>query len=185
MTKTEWRKRIKQLLISMDENNRRMKSEKIAALLFKTEQWQKSRCIGITVSRNFELDTSLIIKKAWDEGKTVSVPKCYSADKKMEFREMKSNDDLENVYMDLYEPILEKTKLISKDQIDLLIVPGLIFDKKGYRIGYGGGYYDRFLQGYQGSTVSIAFEFQTAEELPHEDFDIPVDKIMTENGNFI
>lgn len=185
MTKTEWRKKIKNLLVSMDKEDRKIKSKKIALQLFNTEYWKKSNSIGITVSRNFELDTSPIIKKAWDEGKTVCVPKCYSADKKMEFREMKSHDDLENVYMDLYEPIVERTKELTQEHIDLLIVPGLVFDKKGYRIGYGGGYYDRFLQGYQGSTLSIAFEFQTAEELPHEDFDIPVDKIMTETGYFI
>jgi 5-formyltetrahydrofolate cyclo-ligase len=185
MTKSEWRKKIKNELLSMEANDRKVLSEKIAAQLFETKLWQISNFIGITVSRKFELDTISIIKKAWEEGKTICVPKCYSANKKMEFRELSSFDDLENVYMDLYEPIIEKTKDIPKENIDLLIVPGLVFDKKGYRIGYGGGYYDRFLQDYQGSTLSIAYSFQTAEQLPFEEFDVPVEQIITEEGRYI
>ncbi|MFD1358181.1 5-formyltetrahydrofolate cyclo-ligase [Fictibacillus halophilus] len=185
MTKAEWRKKIKNELLSMEAKDRKAMSEKIAEQLFETKLWQNSNCIGITVSRKFELDTTFIIKKAWEEGKRICVPKCYSANKKMEFRELSSFDDLENVYMDLYEPIIEKTKDIPKENIDLLIVPGLVFDKKGYRIGYGGGYYDRFLQDYQGSTLSIAYSFQTAEQLPFEEFDVPVEQIITEEGRHI
>jgi 5-formyltetrahydrofolate cyclo-ligase len=185
MTKSEWRKKIKNLLISTEDNDRKIRDEKIASQLFQTKQWQNSRCIGITVSRKFELDTTLIIEKAWDEGKTVCVPKCYSTNKKMEFRKLNSFDDLENVYMDLYEPVIEKTKIIPREQIDFLLVPGLVFDKKGYRIGYGGGYYDRFLQDYTGSTLSIAYSFQTTAELPFEEFDVPVEQIITEEGLFI
>jgi 5-formyltetrahydrofolate cyclo-ligase len=185
MTKSEWRKKIKNLLLSMEVNDRMVLSEKIAVQLFKTKQWQDSSCIGITVSRKFELDTSFIIEKAWKEGKTVCVPRCYSNDKKMEFRKLSAFGDLENVYMDLYEPIIEKTEDIPKKKMDLLIVPGLVFDKKGYRIGYGGGYYDRFLHDYQGSTLSIAYSFQTADELPIEEFDVPVEQIITEEGHYI
>ncbi|WP_226535175.1 5-formyltetrahydrofolate cyclo-ligase [Fictibacillus halophilus] len=185
MTKSEWRKKIKNELLSIEANDRKVLSAKIAGQLFETELWQNSNFIGITVSRKFELDTTTIIKKAWEEGKTVCVPKCYSADKMMEFRELNSFNDLENVYMDLYEPIAERTNVITKETIDLLIVPGLVFDKKGYRIGYGGGYYDRFLKNYQGSTLSICYSFQTAEQLPFEEFDVPVEQIITEEGRYI
>ncbi|OOE09891.1 5-formyltetrahydrofolate cyclo-ligase [Fictibacillus arsenicus] len=185
MTKSEWRKKIKSELLSMEGNDRKVLNEKIAAQLFKTELWQNSNYIGITVSRKFELDTTTVIKKAWEEGKKVCVPKCYSANKKMEFRELSSFDELENVYMDLYEPVIDRTKVIPKENIDLLIVPGLVFDKKGYRIGYGGGYYDRFLQNYQGSTLSICYSFQTAEQLPFEVFDVPVEQVITEEGRYI
>ncbi|MCM3716813.1 5-formyltetrahydrofolate cyclo-ligase [Fictibacillus phosphorivorans] len=184
MTKSEWRKKIKNELLSLEPRDRKVLSEKAAAQLFTTERWMNANIIGITVSRKFELDTTMIIKKAWDEGKTVCVPKCYSSNKQMEFRELNSFHELENVYMDLYEPIEEKTTVIEKENIDLLIVPGLIFDKKGYRIGYGGGYYDRYLQNYQGSTISICYSFQTAETLPFEEFDVPVDRIITEEGRY-
>jgi 5-formyltetrahydrofolate cyclo-ligase len=185
MTKTEWRKKTKQLLTSMDVKDRKDRSEKIANHLYQTQQWHKCERIGITVSRNFELDTYRIIENAWKEGKKVCVPKCYSEDKKMEFRELSSFDELENVYMDLYEPITAKTQIVSTENIDLLVVPGLVFDQSGYRIGYGGGYYDRYLVNYTGETVALAFYDQIAEQLPHEDFDIPVQQIITETGTLL
>jgi 5-formyltetrahydrofolate cyclo-ligase len=182
LNKSEWRKKIKQLLVSMEEEKRLHKSKEVSLHLMQTPQWKNSTCVGITVSRGFELNTKPIIEAAWKEGKIVCVPKCYSTDKSMEFREMISFDDLENVYMDLYEPKTDKTKIVPAEQIDLLIVPGLVFDKEGYRIGYGGGYYDRYLQNYEGDTVSLAFTLQLGEGLPHEEFDIPVQHIITENG---
>ncbi|MDM5315904.1 5-formyltetrahydrofolate cyclo-ligase [Fictibacillus sp. b24] len=185
MNKSEWRKKIKQMLLLTKEDERRKKSKAISNLLFETEEWNKAQSVGITVARKFELDTSFIIKKAWEEGKKVGVPKCYSAEKQMQFREMRSYDELENVYMDLFEPRMDATQLITSDQIDLIIVPGLVFDRRGYRIGYGGGYYDRYLQTYQGLKISLAYSFQTTDTLPHEEFDIPVDHIITEDGRFI
>ncbi|WNB93538.1 5-formyltetrahydrofolate cyclo-ligase [Bacillus sp. NEB1478] len=182
MTKSEWRKKIKQLLVSIEENERKERSIKISKLLLQTLQWKKSKCIGITISRNFELDTSMIIEMAWKEGKTICVPKCYKENRKMEFRELHSFEDLENVYMDLYEPKVDKTEVIQPERIDLLVVPGLVFDRSGYRIGYGGGYYDRYLANFNGNTVSLAFIDQISENLPHEKFDIPVEQIISETG---
>jgi 5-formyltetrahydrofolate cyclo-ligase len=182
MTKSEWRKKMKCMLVSMEDHDKLTKSERVSQHLFQTDLWKNCTSIGITVSRKNELHTNLIIEQGWKEGKSVSVPKCWSADKSMEFRELLSYDELENVYMDLYEPKTERTKLIPSENIDLLIVPGLVFDKKGYRIGYGGGYYDRYLQNFKGRTVSLAFSFQITERLPHESFDIPVQQMITENG---
>ncbi|KZE66425.1 5-formyltetrahydrofolate cyclo-ligase [Fictibacillus phosphorivorans] len=185
MNKSEWRKKIKQELLHTSEEDRITKSKAISNQLFDTTEWRKAQSIGITVSRKFELDTANIIKRAWEEGKKVGVPKCYSADKQMEFREIRSYEQLENVYMDLYEPKKDETPLIPSEQIDLIIVPGLVFDKTGYRIGYGGGYYDRYLYAYSGQKISLAYTFQTTDKLPHEEFDIPVDQIITEDGRFI
>ncbi|MDR7072737.1 5-formyltetrahydrofolate cyclo-ligase [Fictibacillus barbaricus] len=182
MTKSEWRKKIKQVLVSIEEKERKERSLKIGNFLFETSQWRNSKVIGITVSRNFELDTSIIIEKAWIEGKTIGVPKCYKKNWEMEFRELRSLDELENIYMDLFEPIVDKTQVITSERIDLLVVPGLVFDRSGYRIGYGGGYYDRYLANFNGSTVALAFMDQMAEKLPYEEYDIPVEQIITEKG---
>jgi 5-formyltetrahydrofolate cyclo-ligase len=184
MNKSEWRKKMKQLLLSIGASDRRRMSESVSSYLYQMREWKDSQTIGITISRKFELDTTYIIKKAWEEGKKVGVPKCYSHDKKMEFREILSFHELENVYMDLYEPRVEETPFIFPDQIDLLVVPGLVFDKEGFRIGYGGGYYDRYLQNYKGAKISLAYTGQTTVALPHEEYDIPVDQIITENGRF-
>ena len=78
-----------------------------------------------------------------------------------------------------------KQNLVEPNDIDLLIVPGIAFDSEGFRMGFGGGYYDRFLQSFKGNTVSLAFQEQIVSNLPKEDHDIPVEKIITDEGIFI
>ena len=80
------------------------------------------------------------------------------------------------------EPDTQKAKEIDKNQIDLLLVPGLIFTRDGYRIGFGGGYYDRFLTDFVQPTVSLASTKQLVDDFPVEPFDIPVNYLLTEEG---
>ena len=143
------------------------------------------RCIGITISSPPEVDTFQIIRKAWDEGKQIVIPKCLPKERKMDFRKLERFDQLESVYSGLLEPIESKTNLVEPSDIDLLIVPGIAFDSEGFRMGFGGGYYDRFLQSFKGNTVSLAFREQIVSNLPKEDHDIPVEKIITDEEIFI
>jgi 5-formyltetrahydrofolate cyclo-ligase len=154
-------------------------SYEIANQLFAEELWGKSKTIGITISNYPELDTYQIIRKAWEQGKRIVVPKCHPKVKHMSFHELKQFTQLESVYYGLLEPIEAITKTVDKEEIDLLIVPGLAFTNEGYRLGFGGGYYDRFLPDYKGSTVSLAFPTQLKAKLPIEEHDIPVQKIIT------
>ena len=103
----------------------------------------------------------------------------------MDFRKLERFDQLESVYSGLLEPIESKTNLVEPSDIDLLIVPGIAFDSEGFRMGFGGGYYDRFLQSFKGNTVSLAFREQIVSNLPKEDHDIPVEKIITDVDIFI
>lgn len=80
----------------------------------------------------------------------------------------------------MFEPKEHETDAVSKEEIDLVIVPGLLYNRAGYRVGFGGGYYDRFLKDYRGYTISLAFSFQLIDHLPHEEYDIPVGKMITE-----
>lgn len=100
----------------------------------------------------------------------------------MTFYHIESYDQLETVYMNLREPNPNVTTAISSDAIELLIVPGIVYNKSGYRIGYGGGYYDRFLSTYLGLTMSLAFDMQVNDEVVREQFDLPVDRIITESA---
>ncbi|MDN4074751.1 5-formyltetrahydrofolate cyclo-ligase [Fictibacillus terranigra] len=182
-TKKNLRKEMKNKLLTMDAASHEAKSKKIAGQLFNLPLWMESNHIGITISREFEVDTRGIITKAWEEGKDVSAPKCSTdGERRMDFYRITSFLDLENVYMDLYEPILSKTELSSRADIDLMIVPGLIFCPQGYRIGFGGGFYDRYLASYEGSTVSLAFDLQLLRSIPVEPFDVPVQWIVTDQG---
>ncbi|MBS4215655.1 MULTISPECIES: 5-formyltetrahydrofolate cyclo-ligase [Neobacillus] len=156
-------------------------SYKIACRLFELEDWEQAQVIGITISRTPEVDTYQIIRKAWESGKQVVVPKCYPKEKRLSFRSLTEFSQLESVFYGLLEPNVEQTTEVSPDKIDLLIVPGLAYTRSGFRLGFGGGYYDRFLTGYSGNTLSLAFEEQLIPEFPVEQYDIPVAKIVTTN----
>ncbi|PLR89490.1 5-formyltetrahydrofolate cyclo-ligase [Bacillus sp. T33-2] len=159
-------------------------SYQIALNLYDDEHWKEAAVVGVTISRYPEVDTLQIIRRAWSEGKHVCVPKCLPVTREMSFRKLTRFSQLESVYSGLFEPVKAETVEIYPSGIDLLIVPGLSFTKKGYRLGFGGGYYDRFLTGYKGRTVSLAFEMQIVPELPVESHDIPVSKLITEKGVF-
>jgi len=179
MEKKILRAEAKKRLESLSDQEKKAYSQKIAATLFDLPVWRNAKVIGITISRGDEVNTSPIIERAWCEGKQVCVPKCYSADKRMEFRELQSFEQLESVYFGLLEPIESLTKKVSPEEIELMIVPGVCFARNGYRIGYGGGYYDRYLQHFSRHTISLAYNVQMIETVPHEKHDIPVQMIIT------
>ncbi|WP_338451630.1 5-formyltetrahydrofolate cyclo-ligase [Niallia oryzisoli] len=177
------RKEIKKKLQAIPKSLYEHYSYQIAQSLYQDALWKSAHMIGITISNPPEVDTYQIIRKAWDEGKTIVIPKCEPKEKRMEFRILERFNQLESVYFSLFEPIEAKTKRVVPSEIDLLIVPGLAFTKDGYRLGVGGGYYDRFLQLYKGKTLSLAFQEQMVDGLPTESHDLPVEKIITNEGS--
>lgn len=154
-------------------------SYKIAQNLYNDQDWQKAKIVGLTVSNFPEVDTFQIIRKAWEENKQVVVPKCRQKDKALIFRRLDQFSQLEPSFFGLLEPIVDETAEVSLEEIELLIVPGLAFNRDGYRLGFGGGYYDRTLQKYTGKTISLAFEEQIVTSLPIESHDLSVMKIIT------
>lgn len=156
-----------------------IQSNQIATRLFKTEEWKDATTVAITISRAPEVDTYPIICEAWQTGKTIVVPKCHKQTRTMTFHIIQSFEQLESVFFGLLEPIVSQTVEVYKSQIDLVVVPGLGYTTKGYRIGFGGGYYDRFLRDYEGKTISLAFPEQIKPSLPLEPHDIPVKKLIT------
>ncbi len=181
--KKVWRERGKEILRSLPMEEKDRISKGISNHILRTSWWQDANTIGITMSTPLELNTKYLIEQAWKEGKTVAVPKCYpTEDHKMIFYEMKEYDQLEMVYAKIREPKPEVSQQVSKRNIDLLFVPGLLFDVNGYRIGFGGGYYDRYLVDYTNETIAIAVSNQIVPDIPHEEFDLPVHHIITEKG---
>jgi 5-formyltetrahydrofolate cyclo-ligase len=155
-------------------------SYQIAMQLFDDQDWVQANVIGITISQSLEVDTYQIIRKAWEQGKQVAVPKCNPNERRMSFRLLNKFSQLETVYFGLLEPIVNMTAEVEPDSIDLIIVPGLAFTTNGFRIGFGGGYYDRFLRTYSGKTLSLAFPQQIIPSFEAEEHDIPVSKIITD-----
>lgn len=181
MDKKELRKQVRLELQNISDIQYRNWSSNIMERLLLEETIQKSKTIAITISRKTEVDTTPIIEALWKKGKRVVVPKCYPQDHTMEFYVINDFAQLETVYMDLKEPIPTKSTKVSSSEIDVMIVPGVVFDLEGYRIGYGGGYYDRYLEYYLGEKISIAFELQLVDNVTKEPYDIPVNVIITEN----
>ena len=154
----------------------------LAQQLFSTKEWLDAKSIGITIASSHEISTIPIIQQAWREGKKVAVPKCIPSEKKMIFYYIQHLNQLESSYYDLLEPIVSKTTEAKSEELDYMIVPGVAFDERGYRIGYGGGYYDRYLQTYTGATVSLLLPNQLFKQLPNDEYDIPVDALILPDG---
>lgn len=183
--KIRLRKQIIEHMNSLSEEQYTTLSEQIAVSLYAQKEWAEAKTIGITLSMDNEVNTYPIIEKAWEEGKKVVVPKCNKGTRAMSFRKISKFDQLETVYMNLREPIPALTDEVNADEIDLQIVPGVAYTERGERIGYGGGYYDRYLVHYKGKTLSLAYDFQMVKHIPVEPFDKNVKKIITEKGTMV
>lgn len=181
MDKSTSRKEMLAKLKAMPEEVHREKTEKIIQRLAEDPIFVNAATIGMTISAFPEVDTSQLIDYCWSVGKKVAVPKCIPSTRGMDFYILTDYSELENVYMKLLEPRIDKSRYVSPNEIDLMIVPGVVFSKSGYRIGFGGGYYDRYLSAYNGDTVSLVFEIQMVESMPVENHDIPVQQLITEN----
>ncbi len=184
-TKKEIRTRIISELQSLSKPVYEQQSYEIAQNLYKHPLFQNAHHIGLTISKSPEVDTLQIIRTAWALGKKVSVPKCLPKTKEMVFRQLDRFDQLETVYSGLFEPIEAETALTEGHEMDLLLVPGVAYAKNGYRIGFGGGYYDRYLINYKGDTISLAMDCQLEESIPAENHDVPVQHLITNKGAIV
>ena len=129
-----------------------------------------------------EPDTSELIDALWEQGKTVVLPRCLPK-RRMEARWILPGTKLVYSAYGIPEPD-EECPVVERDTIDLILVPNLCCDKQGYRLGHGAGYYDRYLAGYSGETVSLCPEDWLQEQLPRDEFDLPVGLVLTETGEW-
>ena len=181
-TKDSIRKEMKASLRQLSKPEYEQKSYWIAERLVSLPEWKNAKIIGTTLSVFPEVDTYFIIKQAWLEEKQIAVPRCIVHQKHLDFRLIRSFMNLENVYLHLWEPRPSVTVPVVKQDIDLLIVPGLAFSANGYRIGFGGGYYDRYLVDFPGKTLSLAFEEQLIGSIPADSYDQKVQQIVTDEA---
>lgn len=178
MDKKELRQSTIHKIKQLQAVEKRQIEECLTHQLIRTALWKQANTIGVTMSQGFEWNTKAIIEQAWKEHKTVCIPKCEPNEKKLTFYQLDTYDQLEIVYYNLLEPKPEPERQIDKKGIDLLIVPGILFDEQGYRIGFGGGYYDRYLADFPNNTVSLLCTLQLVDNIPAESFDIPVQHLI-------
>ncbi|RCW65369.1 5-formyltetrahydrofolate cyclo-ligase [Saliterribacillus persicus] len=148
--------------------------------LFQSTIWKNARTIGVTLSMPHEINTYPIIEQAWQEGKYIAVPKTFPETHQLKFYRLQNFNDLRRGFKNIYEPICTDSKIISSNIMDMIIVPGLVYDYSGYRIGYGGGFFDRYLADYTNIKVAILYQAQLKPAIPRDSFDIPVDILITE-----
>lgn len=180
MEKKEIRNAMIKNLNTITIENREQKSKQIIDRLINTDFWKSADIIATTIPMEHEINTKYLISACWDVKKSVVVPKCNHKTKEMQFYKINSFNDLEKGYFGLQEPIEMKCEKISKEEIDLVIVPGVAFTYNGERLGYGGGYYDRFLVGYNNYLAALAYDVQMIENIPIEKHDIKIPFIYTE-----
>lgn len=179
MNKAEARTMIRGKKRAMTEERIASASKTLGELLRQSECYKGAKSIYGYLPYNQEVRTVEMLQQAIADGKRVAVPKCYGQE--MRFIWM---DDLTQVapgYAGIPEPIADGP--VADDETALVLMPGLAFDREGHRIGYGGGFYDRFLaQEPNHPTLALGYGFQMVDKLETEEFDIPVDWVICAGG---
>ena len=157
-------------------------SERICAALISRPEYAEAKTVFCFVGMPREVDTSAIMKHAWESGKAVCAPRCVGP-AEMEARRVASMEELRPGRMGIPEPT-EDAPVISPEEIDLAIIPCLSCNRRGDRLGRGGGYYDRFLENYHGRAIMLCMERMTRDHIPMEPGDMPVQAVLTEAGYF-
>ncbi len=168
----------------MSEQERKTADRLITGRLLESEAYKECDMLLCFVSIGIEVSTRDILKKGFEE-KTVLCPRCVGSPKDgiMHFYRVRSFDELEESPMGIPEPS-ETLERISTFENALCILPGLAFDKEGFRLGFGGGYYDRFLAGFEGVKLGICYESCVCERLFHESYDIRSDMLITDKNTY-
>lgn len=153
---------------------------KIHQKLISSITYRHSTDVLLYASTKGEVDTWQIFESAIKDGKKVAFP-CCNPDNTMTFRYVTSKDQLKERTFGILEPDPE-CEVCHPSNFSLLIVPGLVYDKKGFRIGYGKGFYDRFLSAFEGVSIGLCYASFSVPEVPKGRYDRHVDVIITEKG---
>lgn len=178
--KTELRQKYRSLRQSMPPEIKAERDAAIAAQVRRLWQYQSNRVLLVYVSTSIEVDTIQIINQALADGKKVAVPRCVPDTRNMEFYYIDSVDELSPGMFGVLEPAVSPEKLYKECDGGLCLVPAFSYDWHGYRLGYGKGYYDRFLSRFEGNIVGICYSDCVQRSLPHGRYDRPVELLVTE-----
>ncbi|CCJ66555.1 5-formyltetrahydrofolate cyclo-ligase [Leuconostoc falkenbergense] len=175
INKNEQRQLQKEALKTLSIHQKQTESNRLYQLLFETAAWQETGTIAVTLSMPIELDTAPIIEAAWSANKKTVVPKIVNH--QMIFVPFDDGSSLQTGQLSIREPVTEVA--VSANKIDMVIVPGLAFTRSGARLGFGAGYYDRFLVNYTGKTIALALSPQIKQNIPIEAHDQLIQEVLT------
>ena len=175
MDKKTLRKQIREQKRAMPPEQITTASEKLVRLFLETELYRQAKTIYGYLPYNQEVRTVPILEQALADGKRVAVPKVCGEE--MKFIYMTDLTQVEAGYAGIPEPIADGP--VGDDPTALVLMPGMAFTKNGQRMGYGGGFYDKFLSEEPNHpTIALCYDFQIVENLPTEEFDVPVDCVL-------
>ena len=175
MDKKELRRAIRERKRGMTEEEILLRSQRLGELFIKTDAYRDAKTVYGYLPYNQEVRTVPILQQALKDGKRVAVPKIYGDT--MRFLYLTDLSQVEKNAMGIPEPIADEP--VAEDPTALVLMPGVAFTKAGDRMGYGGGFYDRFLSAEPNHpTIALCYDFQMVESLPTEEFDIPVDLVL-------
>lgn len=177
--KAELRKKFLQEMKALSQEQKRAMDRALTERFLHHPFYQEAKNIATYLSFPHEFQTQELIEQALKDGKKVLIPKTYPKGR-MEFV-VYHPQQLVKTSFGLLEPQGD-LEVVEPSQIDLIHVPGLAFTTEGYRIGYGGGYYDRYLEHFAGHTMSTIYPCQV-QEFNFENHDIPVQEVLIYEGN--
>lgn len=177
--KAELRKKILQEMKAIPREQKQAMDQALMDQFLKHPFHQEAKVIATYLSFSHEFQTQELIEQALKDGKKVLIPKTYPKGR-MDFV-VYDPQQLVKTSFGLLEP-QGNLEVVEPSQIDLIHVPGLVFMTEGYRIGYGGGYYDRYLKQFTGHTLSTVYPCQIQDFIP-ENHDIPVQEVLIDEGN--
>ena len=180
-TKEEIRKCALKVRAEIGKAERRAAEKEIAERLIREDFYKNARCIYCYASFRDEAGTTEIIEESLKQGKRVAAPRVVGR-RGMEFFFIKSRADLRPGTWNIPEPGPWCAKAPLPDEETLVILPGAAFDRSGARIGYGGGFYDRFLSLPHVYKVGVCYEYQILEKIPSEPHDVRLDALVTDAG---
>ena len=177
--KAELRKQVLQEMKALPRQQKQAMVQALTDQFLKHPFYQEAKVIATYLSFPHEFQTQELIEQALKDGKKVLIPKTYPKGR-MDFV-VYDPQQLVKTSFGLLEPQGD-LEVVDASQIDLIHVPGLAFTTEGYRIGYGGGYYDRYLKHFSGNTLSTVYPCQIRDFIP-EDHDIPVQEVLVDERN--
>lgn len=183
MTKEEARKQMRRLRRDMTDPDRSRQNESIRRQILADPVWSEVTWFYPFVSYGTEVDTTMLIREVLAhpvQGRNINVAVPRVNGKDMDFYQIHSMEDLCPGYQGILEPVPHCLRVEARE--GLMLLPGLAFDRKGHRVGYGGGYYDRYLAKYRTGKLhlyAVAYDFQIVEDIEGEAHDIAPDRIIT------
>ena len=174
------RNKLKALEKTLSADYRQSSERSVIASLSRMESYKNAQSVCCFVGTAYEIDTRPLLLDALSNGTRLCVPRCIGRGV-MDMRRVRSLDELAPGTMGILEPSAD-AEIVAASDIDFLVVPCLACDRRGNRLGRGGGYYDRFLSEYGGASVMICREALLQDSIPMEPFDKTVPLVLSESG---